>query len=53
MFVARSEPMTTFLDRDLFRLEQIWAAASTPNAVFRLTPADLQAMTAAEVVPIN
>jgi prolyl-tRNA editing enzyme YbaK/EbsC (Cys-tRNA(Pro) deacylase) len=30
------------VDEDLLQYEQIWAAAGTPRAVFRLTPADLQ-----------
>ena len=28
--------------------EEIWAAAGTPNSVFRLTPSDLQFMTGAD-----
>jgi prolyl-tRNA editing enzyme YbaK/EbsC (Cys-tRNA(Pro) deacylase) len=51
--VGHSEPMTTFLDQDLFGLEVIWAAAGTPHAVFRLTPADLQAMTAAQIAQVK
>ena len=31
----------------------IWAAAGTPNAVFRLTPADLERMTGGEVVRVT
>lgn len=51
---AHLTPPVTFLDRDLFALAELWAAAGTPNAVFRLTPAELQALTggtAAEVKP--
>jgi prolyl-tRNA editing enzyme YbaK/EbsC (Cys-tRNA(Pro) deacylase) len=33
------------LDADLQALDTIWAAAGTPNAVFRLTPADLERLT--------
>lgn len=33
------------LDRDLQGYDAIWAAAGTPNAVFRLTPADLERVT--------
>jgi prolyl-tRNA editing enzyme YbaK/EbsC (Cys-tRNA(Pro) deacylase) len=32
----------TFLDRDLLRHEAVWAAAGTPNALFRLTPGELE-----------
>lgn len=34
-------PIPTFIDRDLFQYETIWAAAGTPRHVFRLTPSDL------------
>ncbi len=47
------EPIETFIDEDLFQYEEIWAAAGTPFAVFRLTPADLQPMTGGEVVTIK
>ena len=40
------------LDRDLQQYETIWAAAGTPNAVFRLTPADLEKLTGACFVDI-
>ncbi len=42
----------TFLDRDLERYQQIWAAAGSPNAVFALTPADLARLTGAEFVDV-
>ncbi len=50
--VAHREPPVTFVDADLLRHEEIWAAAGTPNAVFRLTPADLVALTGGRVVTI-
>jgi len=39
-FAHATEP-TTLLDADLMEFDEIWAAAGTPNAVFRLTPAEL------------
>lgn len=33
------------IDRDLLRFPAIWAAAGTPNAVFRLTPDELVRLT--------
>ncbi len=36
---------TVLLDTDLKAFDTIWAAAGTPNAVFRLTPADLERLT--------
>ena len=44
--------LQTLIDRDLLRLDTIWAAAGTPNAVFPLTPAQLVAATRGDVVAI-
>jgi prolyl-tRNA editing enzyme YbaK/EbsC (Cys-tRNA(Pro) deacylase) len=44
--------LTTYIDRDLLALGELWAAAGTPNAVFRLTADELVAMTAGQVVDI-
>ncbi len=51
--LGHPQPMETYLDQDLLRYEQIWAAAGTPNAMFALTPAQLQEMTGARVVEIK
>ena len=45
------EPVT-YLDRDLQSHEEIWAAAGTPNTVFRLTPEQLQSLTGADFVAV-
>lgn len=50
--VGHSEPLTTFVDQDLLAFDEIWAAAGTPNAVFRLTPHDLVRMSGGQVVKI-
>ena len=42
------EALRTFLDVDRKQYRENWAAAGTPFAVFRLTPADLPAMTGGE-----
>ena len=34
-------PQTVLIDADLMTFDAIWAAAGTPNAVFRLTPPEL------------
>ena len=47
--LAHSEPPFTLIDRELFRFAEIWAAAGHPNGVFRLAPAELQALTSAPV----
>ena len=43
---------TRRIDQSLLRFDNIWAAAGTPNAVFRLTPADLVALTGGLVVSV-
>ena len=40
--VGHASPMETLIDEDLVQYADIWAAAGTPNAVFKLTTADLQ-----------
>jgi prolyl-tRNA editing enzyme YbaK/EbsC (Cys-tRNA(Pro) deacylase) len=47
------QPITTFLDIDLFQYEIIWAAAGTPNAVFELTPSQLKSLTGGAVVNVS
>jgi len=51
--VGHSERLETFIDEDLLQHAEIWAAAGTPNAVFRLTPGDLARMTGGRVVKIS
>jgi prolyl-tRNA editing enzyme YbaK/EbsC (Cys-tRNA(Pro) deacylase) len=50
---GHSEPLQTFIDQDLLAFDEIWAAAGTPNAVFRLTPQDLVRMTGGQVINIT
>jgi prolyl-tRNA editing enzyme YbaK/EbsC (Cys-tRNA(Pro) deacylase) len=42
---GHNEPLETLLDPDLMNYEDIWAAAGTPFAVFKLKPADLEPLT--------
>jgi prolyl-tRNA editing enzyme YbaK/EbsC (Cys-tRNA(Pro) deacylase) len=46
-------PLLAFIDRDLLQYDEIWAAAGSPHAVFRLTPDDLRSMTGGEVVVLQ
>jgi prolyl-tRNA editing enzyme YbaK/EbsC (Cys-tRNA(Pro) deacylase) len=48
--VGHVEQPVTFLDQDLLQHGEIWAAAGTPRAVFRLTPVDLQRITGGQVI---
>jgi prolyl-tRNA editing enzyme YbaK/EbsC (Cys-tRNA(Pro) deacylase) len=47
--VAHDHPTLTLIDRQLFRFDEIWAAAGHPNGVVRLTPDELAALTGAPV----
>ena len=50
---AHATPIELFIDRDLFELEELWAAAGTPNAVFSLRPDDLLELTGGEVIDVT
>jgi prolyl-tRNA editing enzyme YbaK/EbsC (Cys-tRNA(Pro) deacylase) len=50
--VGHATPPIVLIDEDLMGFEEIWAAAGTPNAVFRLTPADLVALTGGRVAKV-
>ena len=43
--VGHRMALSVLIDEALMTFGEIWAAAGTPNAVFRLTPADLVALT--------
>ena len=44
--------LVIFLDEDLFALDSLWAAAGTPNAVFRILPAQLKRLTNGKVIDV-
>ncbi len=50
--VAHATPPVTLIDRELFRFDEIWAAAGHPHGVFPLRPQDLEALTGAPVVDV-
>ena len=43
--LAHATPPVTLIDRELFRFDEIWAAAGHPHGVFALRPADLVTLT--------
>ena len=51
--VAHATPLQTFIDQDLMKHQEIWAAAGTPNALFRLAPADLVKITGGQVIRVT
>ena len=50
--LAHAEEAVTLIDRELFRFDQIWAAAGHPNGVFKLSPQELAQLTGAPVVDV-
>jgi prolyl-tRNA editing enzyme YbaK/EbsC (Cys-tRNA(Pro) deacylase) len=51
--VGHAEPLLCVIDEDLLQYEEIWAAAGTPRAVFRLTPSDLRRITGGRVASVK
>ena len=51
--VGHSAPMAVFIDEDLFAHATVWAAAGTPQAVFRLTPQELGSITGGRVIRVK
>ena len=51
--LGHAEPIRTIIDEDLLALGDVWAAAGTPNAVFRLHAADLPGMTGGVVSAVK
>ena len=49
---AHATPPVMLIDRELFRFEDIWAAAGHPHAVVRLRPQDFEALTGAPVADV-
>ena len=45
--------LRTFLDRDLLGHEEVWAAAGTPDSVFRTSPSELQTSARAELAELK
>jgi prolyl-tRNA editing enzyme YbaK/EbsC (Cys-tRNA(Pro) deacylase) len=50
--VAHAQPPVTLIDRELFRFDEIWAAAGHPHGVFKLRPHDLEQLTGAPVADV-
>src|SRR6202035_2997377 len=50
--VGHKNPPIVLIEESLLNFDEIWAAAGTPNAVFRLTPSDLVALTGGRTVAV-
>jgi prolyl-tRNA editing enzyme YbaK/EbsC (Cys-tRNA(Pro) deacylase) len=51
--LGHANPIKTLIDQDLQQHDQIWAAAGTPFAVFRLTPTELIEMTQGQIIDVK
>jgi prolyl-tRNA editing enzyme YbaK/EbsC (Cys-tRNA(Pro) deacylase) len=51
--LGHSQRLEIFIDEDLLQFEEIWAAAGTPRAVFKLTPQDLQKITSGRLISVK
>jgi prolyl-tRNA editing enzyme YbaK/EbsC (Cys-tRNA(Pro) deacylase) len=51
--IGHASQSVTLIDADLLAYEVIWAAAGTPNAVFRLTPHDLVRMSGGTIADVK
>ena len=47
------QSLDTYIDQDLFAWEELWAAAGTPNAVFKLKSGDLMQLTKGKAIKIK
>ena len=51
--VGHLEKLRTFIDEDLMQHEDVWAAAGTPHALFKLRSADLEQLTQGGIVSVK
>jgi prolyl-tRNA editing enzyme YbaK/EbsC (Cys-tRNA(Pro) deacylase) len=51
--LGHKQPIETFIDEDLLKLKELWAAAGTPNAVFSIDALVLENLTRGKVIALN
>jgi prolyl-tRNA editing enzyme YbaK/EbsC (Cys-tRNA(Pro) deacylase) len=51
--VGHASPLRILIDQDLFQYPELWAAAGTPNAVFRTSPDELERITRGDVADLR
>ena len=51
--LGHSNPLATFIDEDILKYPEIWAAAGTSNTMFKLSPDDLQKITEGQVISVT
>lgn len=51
--IGHKKIIDTFIDEDLLKFKEIWAAAGTPNAVFNLESKDLESLTTGKIISVK
>lgn len=51
--LGHREPIETWIDQDLLQYAAVWAAAGTPETIFKVAPSDLQAKTGAKPLMVR
>lgn len=51
--VGHRQKIETFIDEDLLKFKELWAAAGTPNAVFSLDSVAIKNLTDGKVIAIK
>ncbi len=51
--IGHKQAIETFIDEDLLKFEEVWAAAGTPNASFCLKSSDLQSLTDGKLISVK
>jgi Cys-tRNA(Pro) deacylase len=51
--LGHKQKIETYIDEDLLKFDELWAAAGTPHAVFKLKSDDLKTLTSGHIVPIK
>lgn len=51
--VGHRKQINTYIDEHLLTYQEIWAAAGTPNAVFKLKPEELVSMTGGQIISVK
>jgi len=50
--IAHFEEPIVYIDEDLLQYQEIWAAAGSPNTVFKLSPDELEKMTGGKILKV-
>ena len=51
--LGHTHPLETYIDEDLMQYDSVWAAAGTPNAVFKLSSSNLVKITLGKIVRVK